>query len=97
MSVYYNFVQFNNTDQPVSCNQTDVRLVPLVNRADDYELQIIKFVLPSQSIEVFNIVNDNDYRIQYSMPTNHHQFGLQLVLADECHYLPDLMDPFRMV
>ena len=70
MSVYYNFVQFNNTDQPVSCNQTDVRLVPLVNRADDYELQIIKFVLPSQSIEVFNIENENDYRIQYSMPTN---------------------------
>jgi len=70
MSEYYNFVQFNNTDSSVLCNHTEVKLVPIVRRADDYELQIVKFVLPSQSIPVFNIENNNDYRIQYSMPRN---------------------------
>ena len=68
MSVYYNFTQFNNTDSPVFCNQTDVRLVPLVQRADEYQLQIVKLVIPSQSIETFIIENTLDYRIQYSMP-----------------------------
>lgn len=71
MSVYYNFSQVNNTDEPVLLNKTDFRLSPILDVAENYELQISKFTLPSQSIQTYIIPDDSEeYKIRYSCLTN---------------------------
>lgn len=75
MSLYYNFSQANDTAEQQLLDKTDVRLSPIVDRASNYALSVVKFNLPVADTEVFKILNNTDFRIKLGANTNNGIFA----------------------
>lgn len=65
-SVFYNFQINNSTSSTKLADQTDTRDNPILQKADDYAMSIVKFNLPASDVDSFVIDNSSDYQIQLS-------------------------------
>ena len=61
--IYYNFVVNNETDNHLILDKTDNRTQDLITNPEEWSLQILKFSLPTEAIQSFNIQDKTKYQI----------------------------------
>jgi hypothetical protein len=68
MAQYYNLSLTNSNDTEIDLQITDDTYVPILKKASDYKVSVLKFSFPSEN-PTFIIDNDNDYKLKFSMNT----------------------------
>lgn len=69
MSIFYNYSLSNDTLNDKLLDSTDNSARPILDKADDYKMAIVKFSLPASSINTFMILDDS-FNLEYGFNTN---------------------------
>ncbi len=69
MSIFYNYSLSNDTLNDQLLDSTDNSARPILDKADDYKMAIVKFSLPASSINTFMILDDS-FNLEYGFNTN---------------------------
>ena len=68
MSQYYNLSLTNSNNTEIDLKITDDTYVPILKKASDYKVSVLKFSFPSEN-PTFIIDNDDDYKMKFSINT----------------------------
>ena len=84
----YNFELSNDSSFNINCEKTDIRTDAFIPDCSKYKLQVLKFSLPSEAIDSFKVLNQNDFRVKIGSVANNtlYQASNSIFLNSEHDY-----------
>lgn len=71
--VYYELMQYNNTNQPVAFNFTDTRTKPIIDDPSKWIMEIVRFEIPLDQVYIFQWQGNSYFSVTLTYGTDNYQ------------------------